>query len=311
MRTDEFSRASVDHPERNEDAYLLFTGNGQFAPVFAVIDGMGGHQHTNAAGQLITGHEASQTVRQVLQEELLELPLDVSAEAGGFAEEKLFTAIERANEVLFEQLNEGQHSQGRRVGAVMTIAILCENGKRLLVAQVGDTRAYLFNTSNLIQLCDDEDNVSYLVQNAIMSEEDGQRISEILNTFDGINEPETPGTVNIFGQDYELQMAWRWFLMGNPALQIPGANAVLSALGIDEDCPYPQLARIEIGKGDVLLMASDGIYKNLAQAEIISQLQEAHQAAQALGEAAYLRSQDGFNRRSTSDDITAIYVKFE
>jgi serine/threonine protein phosphatase PrpC len=310
MRIDEYSRASIEHPERNEDAYLVFAGDVENAPVFAMIDGMGGHQRTREDGTIITGQDASAMVRQVLIEDLQNLPIDVSAERGGLAEQKLFAAIERANETIFMQFNDDEGAQGKRIGAVATVVIVCENGTRLLIGQVGDTRAYLYSVGDFIQLLEDEDNVSYLVQNDIMSEEDGQRVSHILNTFDGINEPDAKGTINIFGTDYDLYMAWRWFLVGNPALHIAGANAVLSALGIDEECPYPQTSRMEVGAGDVLFLCSDGIYKNLSHSEIVARLAGAADPAQACGEAAFARSQDTFNRRSTVDDITAVYVKF-
>lgn len=309
MRLDEFTRASIEHPERNEDAYLILKGGAESAPVFAMIDGMGGHQRTTDDGTLITGQDASQTVRRIFGETLTNLPVDVSAERGAMAEEKLLEAFDRANATVFEQYNNVEGAHGKRIGAVATVVIVCENGTRLLVGQVGDTRAYLYSVGELIQLLDDEDNVSYLVQNGIMSEEDGQRVTEILNTFDGINEPKAEGTVNIFGSDYDLYMAWRWFLVGNPALHIAGANAVLSALGIDEECPYPQTSRMEIAAGDALFMCSDGIYKNLTQDEIIAKLLEEN-PAQAAGTAAFARSQDNFNRRSTLDDITAVFVQF-
>jgi serine/threonine protein phosphatase PrpC len=309
MKLDEFSRASIEHADRNEDAFLVFEGDGTNASVFAIIDGMGGHQRTTEDGKLITGQDAASTVREVILEDLANMPVDISAEKDGMAEQKLLAAIEHANEEIFMRFNNEEGTHGKRIGAVATIVIVCENGTRLLVGQVGDTRAYLYSMGDFIQLLEDEDNVSYLVQNAIMSEEDGQKVTEILNTFDGINEPKTEGTINIFGADYDLYMAWRWFIVGNPALHIAGANAVLSALGIDEDCPYPQTSRMEIAAGDILFLCSDGIYKNLSQAEIISYL-NSENPAQAAGEAAYARSQDNFNRRSTIDDITAVWVQF-
>jgi serine/threonine protein phosphatase PrpC len=310
MRIDEFTRASIEHPERNEDAYVILAGDAETAPIFAMIDGMGGHQRTRDDGTLVTGRDASSTVRQVLLEELSQLPAEVSAERDGVAEQKLFGALDRANEAIFSQFNNDEGAQGKRVGAVATIVIVCENGTRLLAAQIGDTRAYVYSMGEFIQVLEDEDNVSYLVQNGIMTEEDGQRVSHILNTFDGINEPDAKGTINIFGQDYDLHNAWRWFVVGNPALHIAGSNAVLSALGIDEDCPYPQTARMPINAGDALFLCSDGIYKNLSHAEIVGKLAAAPNPAQSAGESAFARSQDTFNRRSTVDDISAVYVKF-
>lgn len=309
MKVNEYSHASVDHPERNEDADLIFTGDGTTAPVFVVIDGMGGHQHVNSDGQVMTGRDAAQMVRSVLIEDLIRLPIGVSAETGGEAEQKVIAAIERANQRIYTELNRGELPTNQRIGAVATVAIVCENGKRLLVGQVGDTRAYLFTAGDLIQLCQDEDNITYLVEQGAMSDEDGQRIAHILNTFDGIHEPATSGHVTIAGQLYEMYLAWRWFLAGNPALNIPGANAVITSLGVHSEAPQIQISRIEVAAGDRLFMCSDGLYKNLTEAEIIQFLRGQESAGKS-GAAALARSQDTLNRRSTQDDITALCVVF-
>lgn len=305
----EFTQASIDHPERNEDAVLAFAGDEYFAPVFAVMDGMGGHQHADDNGKIITGHEASQLVRTILGEDLLRLPAGISADPHGEAQKKLIAALERANKRIMSALNHGDHEVSQRVGSVATVAIVCENGARALIGQVGDTRAYLFSEGHLIQLCDDEDNIAYMVEQGYVNIEDGQRIAAILNTFDGINEPQVIGTVRIDGEPYELYMAWRWFLAGNPALGIPGGNTVMRTLGIRDKQLMVQTSRIEIASGDKLFLCSDGIYKNLSESEIINFLSDADSATKS-GCAAVARSQDLHNRRSTVDDISAICIEF-
>jgi serine/threonine protein phosphatase PrpC len=311
MIVDEFSQASLDHPDRNEDAVLIFKGDGTTAPVFAMIDGMGGHQRETATGQWITGRDAAQMVRTVIIEDLLRLPVDVSAARGDVAETKAIAVLQRAHQRLYTELNGAEsHPSSQRVGAVATVAILCENGKRLVIAQVGDTRSYLFSGDELIQLVEDEDNVAYMIKQGALSEEDGQRITQILNTFDGIHEPEVSGTVMLNGQPYEMYHVWRWFLAGNESLGIPGANIVIKSLGVHSDDPNPQTSRMEVAPGDVLWMCSDGIYKNLTEAEMIQHLKASAKNAIIAGEAAVARSGDSFNRRSTKDDASAIYVRF-
>jgi serine/threonine protein phosphatase PrpC len=311
MIIQQYITASVDHLERCEDSIMVFDGGGEHAPVFAVIDGMGGHQHEGADGKMVTGREASQLVRSVLIEDLQHLPPDAEASPGSATETKVIEAVTRAHYALLEELNQGEELPAyKRVGAVVTVVVVCENGKRLLTVQVGDTRAYLYTEGDLIQICSDEDNIEFLVRQNIISEEDGMTISDILNTFDGVEEPELEGTININGQPFELYLAWRWFLVGNTALNIPGANVVLNALGIYAEDPIPQTSRIEIGEGDILLMASDGIYKNLTTGEMIAGLEAEGDAAVQLGEKALARSQDESNRRRTPDDISAIVVKF-
>ncbi|MBI1258201.1 MAG: SpoIIE family protein phosphatase [Chloroflexi bacterium] len=314
MKIQEFSRASIEHPDRCEDAVMVFDGNSNGdskAPVFAVIDGMGGQQHETADGRLMTGRDASQLVRTTLIEDLQRLPPDIDGSANGEAEQKVIAALNRAHERLRLELNNGdEFPAGHRVGAVVTVVVVCENGSRLLTVQVGDTRGYLFTDGELIQLCPDEDNLEYFVRLGLLSAEDSDRIGTVLNTYNGVDEPQAEGTIAINGNPYDLYIAWRWFLVGNTVLNIPPANIVINALGVHDEDPIAQTSRIEIGSGDTLLLCSDGLYKNLAEAEVIEGLAHGEAGADDLGEAAYARSQDSANRRSTQDDISVILVSW-
>jgi serine/threonine protein phosphatase PrpC len=349
----QFQQASIEHPDRCEDAILVSPGGASktlvtegdtvlmpssdasptnsdaaltkrdtqritpavsevgYAPVFAVIDGMGGHQHQLENGRLLTGQDAAQLIRGVLIEDLERFPPECSADPDGPTERALLAGITRAHEKVHSELNGSDNLPlHERVGAVATVVVVCESTKRLLVAQVGDSRAYLYTDGDLIQLCYDEDNIEYLVRRHGLSQTDAMRISEILNTYDGVHEPQVEGTITLGGQHYELYMAWRWFLIGNEALNIPAANVVINSLGINSTDPVAQKSRIEIGAGDRLLVCCDGVYKNLSEAEIVAGLQDASDPARAIGEAAVVRSQDKSNRRRNPDDISAIVVQF-
>lgn len=310
MTVYEYTQASIEHPDRCEDA-ILVAPNDDKAPVFVVIDGMGGHKHQLENGETLTGRDAAQAIREVLAEDLEHFPPDASAEPESETEQHLIAAIVRANQHVFNDLNGGESVPLRqRIGAVMTAVVVCENGKRLLAAQVGDTRGYLYSDGNLIQICEDEDNLKYFEQMHGLSVEDSERIGTILNNYDGVNEPKVDGTITINGQPYDLYMAWRWFLVGNQALNIPASNVVINSVGTDQSDPIAETSRIELTPGDILLLCSDGVYKNLSEAEIIEGLQNADDPAKALGEAAYARSQDKNNKRRNPDDISAIVVKF-
>ncbi len=309
----EFQQASIEHPDRCEDAIIVSPGNGK-AAVFAVIDGMGGHQHKLANGDVLTGREAAQAIRGVLIEDLEHFPAEASADPDADTEQRVVAAIARAHQHVFNDLNGGDEQPVRsRIGAVMTNVVVCENGQRLLVTQVGDTRGYLFSDGDLIQLCQDEDNIEYLVRQHGLSETDAVRISDILNSYDGVNEPKAEGQITLGGQKFDLYMAWRWFLVGNAALNIPASNVVINSVGTNKPDPLAEKSRIEISAGDVLCLCSDGLYKNLSEAEIIAGLQSGDTGsdpAKTLGEAALARSQDKSNLRRDPDDISVIVVKF-
>lgn len=310
MIVQQYTHASVEHPERNEDALLVLQNEG-FAPVFAVIDGMGGHQHQLASGQILTGHEASSFLAQALGEQLGALPVSIDGSPGGEAEKRVVEAIRVANERLYHELNQGENLPiNHRVGAVLTVGVMCENGQRLVCVQVGDTRAYLYSDEELIQLCYDEDNIEFMVSQGLLSAEDGSRVTDVLNSYDGVNPPKVDGSIIINGQPFELYIAWRWFIVGNSALGILPANIVLNALGIDPTSPTPQISRIEVGSQDSVFFCSDGLYKNMSDDEITTALKSPNGAAESLGEAALKRSEDRNNQRRNPDDISVLVITF-
>ena len=109
--------------DHNEDSLVVTP------PLFAVADGMGGH----AAGEV-----ASEIAVRVLSELAPEHP---DGEALG-------RAIEEANRAVIQAAREGRGRQG--MGTTMTAAML--EGERLVIAQVGDSRAYLLHQGKLQQL---------------------------------------------------------------------------------------------------------------------------------------------------------------
>ena len=112
--------------DHNEDSLVVTP------PLFAVADGMGGH----AAGEV-----ASEIAVRVLSELAPEHP---DGEALG-------RAIEEANRAVIQAAREGRGRQG--MGTTMTAAML--EGERLVIAQVGDSRAYLLHQGKLQQLTRD------------------------------------------------------------------------------------------------------------------------------------------------------------
>ena len=101
-------------------------------PLFAVADGMGGH----AAGEV-----ASEIAVNVLAEQA---PAHPDANALG-------NAVVAANRAVLQGVHEGVGREG--MGTTCTAAML--EGERLVIAQVGDSRAYLLHQGKLQQLTRD------------------------------------------------------------------------------------------------------------------------------------------------------------
>lgn len=127
----------------NEDAFLVAP------PLFAVADGLGGHQ----AGEI-----ASSIAIDTLLEDA---PRMADAKALG-------RAVRHANAAVIEAAEVGRGRTG--MGTTLTAAMI--DGTRVAVAHVGDSRAYLLHFGKLEQLTQDHSMVADLVrQGQITAEE--------------------------------------------------------------------------------------------------------------------------------------------
>lgn len=154
--------------ERNEDAVLvgdLDAGallaaegahrvEGARGPLLAVLDGMGGVGH---------GDLASRLAGEVLWAELAALP--ATAERPVFARH-LRRAVRAANRRLIEAGETDPALRG--MGTTASAAALC--GDVAVLAQVGDSRAYLLRSDRLTQITRDQSVVSALVSAGVLSE---------------------------------------------------------------------------------------------------------------------------------------------
>ncbi|MCL2749597.1 MAG: Stp1/IreP family PP2C-type Ser/Thr phosphatase [Coriobacteriia bacterium] len=120
--------------EQNEDALVALP------PIYAVADGMGGH----AAGEVAS-----------------ELAVDILAENAPsiHSGEALIKTVRVINRAIIEATKSGLGRPG--MGTTLTAAIL--DGTRLLIAQVGDSRAYLLHNNRLQQLTRDHSYVGELL----------------------------------------------------------------------------------------------------------------------------------------------------
>ena len=128
--------------EHNEDSLTVTP------PLFAVADGMGGH----AAGEV-----ASEIAIQTLQ-------THAPQTADG---DDLARAVVEANRAIIRGANEGLGRRG--MGTTMTAAIL--EGSRLVIAQVGDSRAYLLHQGQLQLITRDHSLMAELIESGQITPE--------------------------------------------------------------------------------------------------------------------------------------------
>lgn len=131
--------------KHNEDSLIVAP------PLFAVADGMGGH----AAGEV-----ASEIAVNTLSEQA---PRHIDAEGLG-------NAVVTANREVIAASKDGRGREG--MGTTMTAAIL--EGERLVVSQVGDSRAYLLHQGKLQQLTRDHSLMADMIEAGQLTEEEAR-----------------------------------------------------------------------------------------------------------------------------------------
>lgn len=121
--------------EQNEDSLVVTP------PLFVIADGMGGH----AAGEI-----ASEIAVNTIAENAPQHP----------DPEALGAAVEEANRAIIDAAINGEGRQG--MGTTVTAAML-ENDK-LVIAQVGDSRAYLLHDGKLSQITHDHSLMANMIE---------------------------------------------------------------------------------------------------------------------------------------------------
>ena len=130
--------------EQNEDAYLVR------APIYAVADGMGGHQGGEVASRL-----ALETVDRRSRED---------------HEVDLRNAVRDANRVVLDRASGDTNLSGMGT----TLTLLRVEGPRVRLAHVGDSRAYLLRDGELRQLTDDHTLVNRMVKEGKLTDDEAR-----------------------------------------------------------------------------------------------------------------------------------------
>ena len=121
--------------EQNEDSLIVAP------PLFVVADGMGGHEAGEVASEI-----AVETIQEAAPEH---------ADA-----EDLGKAVELANRAIIDAALSGRGRPG--MGTTCTACMLEES--RLVIAQVGDSRAYLLHSGTLTQLTRDHSLMANMIE---------------------------------------------------------------------------------------------------------------------------------------------------
>lgn len=140
--------------KNNEDSFLVLPSHG----IYAVADGMGGHR---------AGEVASSTALQELEKWAPRfIGLEDQALENGLAE-----AFVQANRIVYESST----TEPENAGMGTTLTVLLVRSKTVVIAHVGDSRAYLWRDEALTSLTKDHSLVGELVRLEQISLEEAEK----------------------------------------------------------------------------------------------------------------------------------------
>ncbi len=122
--------------------------------LWIVADGMGGHKAGEVASQL-----AVKTILSIYY-----------SSAGGRVAESLVQAVQAANQAVYQK---AQAPEWQGMGTTVVIALLHQN--RLIIANVGDSRAYLLRNRRLERLTEDDTWVAGQVRAGVLTPQEAGR----------------------------------------------------------------------------------------------------------------------------------------
>lgn len=140
--------------KQNEDSFCI----NKDLNLIAVADGMGGHR---------AGEVASSMAVKAFEDYLLENRNLLADDSQDIMQK----AVQAANRVIYEAA--GSNSSQKGMGTTLTAAVL--DGSNLLLAHVGDSRAYLIHNDKIKQITQDHSLVNEMVKNGSLTEEEANR----------------------------------------------------------------------------------------------------------------------------------------
>jgi protein phosphatase len=141
----------------NEDSLGVFRA--KCGTVVAVVaDGMGGHQ---------AGDVASRYTVEIIEKELSRQNLKIPTDDKG---DRLLYAVGKANEIIYSMSLKNKQFHG--MGTTVLAAVADE--KEVVLAHVGDSRAYILHNGGLYQLTEDHSYVNLLRKHGQISAEEAE-----------------------------------------------------------------------------------------------------------------------------------------
>lgn len=224
---DSFVVVRLDDGSREHDKLATHT-LGPRGTLLVVCDGMGGA----AAGEVASGMAIESLATTMLDESMVAAPDGVVDDDKAKLARKLRGAARDANARIFKEARDNLARSG--MGTTMTALQLWR--EHALIAQVGDSRAYVWRQGAFTQVTRDQSLVNQLL-------ETGQITPEQAKFFEH-------------------------------------SNVILQALGVQEEVEV-QLSKVELRRGDRILLCSDGLVGVVSDEEIAAVVGSIDEPAEA------------------------------
>lgn len=171
----------------NEDNYAIMNFDGGFLCALILADGMGGHRRGELASQIAVEYAKTRLSSELHAGQTVE---DLS--------KLLSDTIEKANVKVYLGSLENEENHG--MGTTMTVALILSD--QIILAHVGDCRAYLYRDNELTQLTIDHTLVQELVDAGSLSPDETIRHPRrnILTRALGVPEYLQPDIMNMPSQ---------------------------------------------------------------------------------------------------------------
>lgn len=258
--------ASEKHPDHNDDSVLV----NEEAKLIAVFDGVGGMPGSN---------QASAIAAEVINNKLGE-PETISDER--FLSAMMSNALQACHKSILAQNN------GDKIATTATVLKQFKNEQGddcVAIANVGDSRAYLFRDNKLLQLTLDHSS-NY----ANLSREEAKQLQIKFSEVTDISQ---------LTADEQKAFAKR--------------GSISEALGPRDDyLPAVETLTLQSKPGDKYILVTDGIHDNLTSSEIeatIANSSTGDEIIDNLINNAKQRAQDDGHLRAKKDDMTVAMIQ--
>ncbi len=157
------TEAKIPGQSENQDSIHTSVANaGSVAcGLFMVADGVGGHKDGRIASQT-----AVNTIYDAIHPLWEQIPAHSTQAAAQFLQSHLYDAIVQANEKIYAQAKE----QNARMASTLTCVLVYDT--LAIIANIGDSRTYLYRGQQLEQITVDHSVVDWLVRQGHLSPEE-------------------------------------------------------------------------------------------------------------------------------------------